>query len=795
MRHLASWAVVVAAATLLSSCKRDEDTHLLVKVSLQEGVGLTGAVSLRVTVDDADRRETKDYPSNGPAPIAFPTSLSVQLSPQIRGPLRIEVVALGALGAMLARGTLEHLEINPGQRNELSIVLRCLSGCVAGPPVDAATDGPAADAGVDGERPQCGNGEVDPDELCDTAITPGLVGACPPAGCDDGQACTRDIPTGSGCTLSCRYEPIAEAAAGDGCCPAQATFATDSDCSPTCGNGAVEIGEACDLAIAAGAPGACPTATGCDDHNPCTEDLLLSPGTCAATCVHRVVTVIVGGDLCCPAGADSRSDPDCPAVCGNGIKEVAAGETCDRGPKSRGLAKSDACPDSCDDDEPCTVDTLVGSGCRAECHHTAITETVGGDRCCPSGATRDVDPDCPAVCGNGVVEPGEACDKAIGAGSPGACPTTCPDHPAACVRGVVDGRADDCSARCTTELVTLCLATSDGCCPSGCASGDDPDCSATCGNGVVEVGETCDTAITPGAPGSCPTACDDGAVCTQDVLASRGTCQAQCAFAEIMVLDSGDGCCPPGGNGLLDDDCAAVCGNGLVEGPTETCDIGRTGAGGCATVCPQLPGTCHKSVRTGDDAACTGRCTVVPVTACTSGDGCCPMGCNRLADSDCASICGNAVVEPGETCDYGITAGNPGACPAICDDQKACTEDKTFGNPLDCTRFCDFAPRTVCRAGDGCCPAGCTVENDGDCAPPACGNAKIEAGETCDPRSTCPTRCPDDGDACTADVISGDGASCTAACVHKPITACSGATQDGCCPTGCTPDTDGDCQK
>src|SRR5262249_19962943 len=49
----------------------------------------------------------------------------------------------------------------------------------------------------------------------------------------------------------------------------------------------------------------------------------------------------------------------------------------------------------------------------------------------------------------------------------------------------------------------------------------DATCHFTCGNGVVDsdVGELCDTGIVAG-PGVCPTECDDGLACTDDVLNS-----------------------------------------------------------------------------------------------------------------------------------------------------------------------------------------------------------------------------------------------------------------------------------
>jgi hypothetical protein len=155
-------------------------------------------------------------------------------------------------------------------------------------------------------------------------------------------------------------------------------------------------------------------------------------------------------------------------------------------------------------------------------------------------------------------------------------------------------------------------------------------------------------------------------------------------------------------------------------------------------------------------------------------------------------ICGDGVVETGEACDRAITAGLPGACPASCDDGNACTVDLTAGSVSDCTRSCTHAAVTACLTGDGCCPAGCTVATDHDCAA-SCNDGQVEAGETCDPPSTCPTTCPDDGDPCTLDQLVGDPEQCNAACRHVPITTCSGTHSDGCCPSGCSSGNDTDC--
>lgn len=92
-----------------------------------------------------------------------------------------------------------------------------------------------------------------------------------------------------------------------------------------------------------------------------------------------------------------------------------------------------------------------------------------------------------------------------------------------------------------------------------------------------------------------------------------------------------------------------------------------------------------------------------------------------------------------------------------------------------------------CRGDDGVCPTVCNATTDSNCAP-VCGNGVLEKPETCD--GTCPTSC-DDGQACTADVLTGSSAHCDAVCAHEPIAACTSG--DGCCPAGCTTRTDSDC--
>ena len=682
----------------------------------------------------------------------------------------------------------QKLSVTLPSSSPVEIPLHCQSLVCSQATTDAAT--PSPDGGADGpgsSPPTCGNGRLDPGETCDTARAPELPGACP-ATCDDGIPCTRDDRSGDGCVVLCSHLEITIVSPGDGCCPANAGHATDPDCSATCGtpnvDPVVDPGETCDIAITTG-PGLCPKADSCDDKDPCTVDQLISAATCSARCSHTPIVVPADSDACCPIGANAKTDSDCVPACGNGVLEP--GEQCDPAI----VSGPEACPTAadCDDADPCTVDLLTGGGCQVTCRHRTIDMPAPGDGCCPvTGLGKNVDSDCPALCGNGVVEDGETCDRALPATAPGGCPAFCPSPPQACSRYVMQGSLTDCTAACVLSPVKACSPTSDGCCPTGCTRATDPDCSATCGNGRLDAGETCDTAIASGA-GACPTTCADGMPCTDDLLIDGGTCSARCLFVPTTAFRGGDGCCPPGAHAAVDSDCPATCGNGVVEIPSETCDTGSTPFS-CPTSCPQAE-TCATWTLTAS-TGCNVRCVRQPITTCADGDACCPPGCNATTDSDCAPLCGNGVREPPEVCDSGITAGQAGACPASCVDRDPCTLDFARGTTDGCTRACSHVPVTACAGGDRCCPAGCTAANDSDCGG-ICGDRQVQAGETCDPASTCPTNCADDGDPCTVDQLVGSAATCNAACAHIPILHCSGSQRDGCCPTECSSASDSDC--
>jgi hypothetical protein len=789
----------------LGACHEDENAVLLVVVTAS---GTPPAVaSLEVTLTSkAGSPSSNRYARDGEEPISFPTTLSAQIPAHATGDIQIDVRAADATGATVATGH-EGIQLRAGEHRTVYVRLDC-GGDVCVVDGGAGND----DGGMSTPSPRCGNGRVDPGETCDTAIARGDPGACP-ATCDDQIACTRDTRSGSDCTTVCTHEEIREAIPGDGCCPGGARYGendagdADSDCSPSCGNGVVDKDETCDTAIARGSAGACPTMADCLP-TPCADSMLVSAGTCSAACVRTPIAVQSGTmlDNCCPPGATKATDSDCDVVCGNGLLE--AGERCEVGITP---PVPDACPISCDDNIACTIDYFVGAGCTRACGHFTITLPISGDGCCPPGATNATDSDCAPSCGNNVIERGESCEDKSCPCAGDSCPTSrkCPSPPpdkigrAGCLRQDLVGDSEHCTAHCQlTEITTCDAAAKDGCCPARCNSSTDADCSGRCGNGVIEttLGEECEVTAPAGAPDSCPTKCDDHNPCTEDHLVSAGTCAARCVFIPITAFRAGDGCCPPsvGANFYLDADCAPRCGDGVVERPIEVCDYaaGRTTTGGSGG-CPG-PGTCPSGdactnyVFTGRADTCSAACVAMPISACADDDKCCPAGCSAANDNDCPTICGDSIVETGESCDRAITTGAVGACPRSCDDGNACTFDQASGSTENCSRSCSHSPVTGCIPDDGCCPPGCSEVNDRDCSP-TCRDGHIGAGETCDPPSTCPTSCPDDGDPCTAEQLTGDPSSCNVACRHLPITACSGAKGDSCCPSGCTSASDSDC--
>ncbi len=273
-----------------------------------------------------------------------------------------------------------------------------------------------------------------------------------------------------------------------------------------------------------------------------------------------------------------------------------------------------------------------------------------------------------------------------------------------------------------------------------------------------------------------------------DTNADAGPPVGRCGDGDIGGTEECDD-----GNRDADDGCSMTCtlecGDGAVTGE-EACDTAiLSGEGSCPSACDDgMACTTDTLVGTECDATCESTAITMPMNA----DGCCPSGATSLTDDDCDVMCGNGIVEAGESCDTTIASGT-GSCPTSCNDGAACTRDTLVGGGT-CTASCTNEAITMPAAGDGCCPPGATIGMDSDCLA-SCGDGTRSGSEVCDTgiaagsAGACPTAC-NDAMACTRDTLVGGG-TCSATCTFMPIT--MPAAGDGCCPTGATIMTDADC--
>lgn len=323
----------------------------------------------------------------------------------------------------------EAAAITPGTESTLAPLVECC------PP-----DRPLADC-----TGSCGDGRLNADELCDTAIAPGEPGSCPTS-CASEDPCLPRTLIGSGCYTACAAMPVTEIGVADGCCASTANSTVDVDCNAVCGNGVVEGSETCDP------PGSCPA---CVTTDRCLDAAASgSSASCNVTCTFTPKNACQGGDGCCPNNCAANTDSDCSATCGNGV--VDNGELCE--PNG-----NPACPASCDDGDPCTADMMSGlpEHCNVTCAHIAVQTPNSGDGCCPASANASTDSDCAAVCGNGKLDPMEQCDDGNTVGGDGCSPSCSQESPAERCDGVF--RDSDVSQSCAACVCANCGSETLGC--------------------------------------------------------------------------------------------------------------------------------------------------------------------------------------------------------------------------------------------------------------------------------------------------------------------------------------------
>lgn len=331
--------------------------------------------------------------------------------------------------------------------------------------------------------------------------------------------------------MSCLETESVHCSSGMLCPDGQTCAANQAVCIKTpCGNGVVDIDEACD-------DGNIKDGDGCSRD--CSSD---------ESCGNRIVDLNIG-EVC---DDGNQSDLDgCSAncrsseLCGNGITDYSRGEVCD----DKNLQDGDGCSANCRSDETC------GNGKLDVVKHEACDDgnNVSGDGCsadCKSGEG----------CGNNTRDPGEECD---------------------------DGNLNNDDG--CVEINNRCLIAR---CGDGLVNRHGPE-AETCddGNNISEVSCPYDVRTCTHCSGDCRTvlaltgpycgdgvrngneACDDGNNVTESSC-TYGTprCTA-CSAACTAVLNLTGAFC---GDGRINDNGSTV----------EACDDGNTDScGTCAATC------------------------------------------------------------------------------------------------------------------------------------------------------------------------------------------------------------------
>jgi cysteine-rich repeat protein len=457
-----------------------------------------------------------------------------------------------------------------------------LTGCLFTPNADPCDDQNACTAGdicaagacTPGAPYPCDDGELCTDDSCDPAT--GCVYTLNESPCDDGDLCTLgDV---------CAFGTCAAGAAMD--CD-DGNVCTDDSCDPDFGclhgNNAApcDDGNTCTTGDAC-ANGSCLGlgSTDCDDDNPCTKDICQPGGGCDNV---PIAGACDDGDPCtlndaCDAGVCTAGVPkpcDDANPCTDDLCD--ADGTCVHAPNTAPCDDGNACTtgDSCQDGA-CTFEDVVicddGELCTTDyCSPVTGCQTVNNTLPCNDGdACTTVD-----VCGGGVCGGSGApiCDDGNPCTDDGCLPQT------GCVFTHNTASCDDGNA-CTT--VDVCVA-------GDCSGAVAPDCD----DDDVCTTDSCDP--TDGCVHALNTApCDDDDACTTVDTCNLGTCVG----ASPLSCDDGDHCttdtCDPE-LGCVFTAITPCCGNGITEGPGETCDDGGLQSGdGCDSACQVENTTCFQ---------------------------------------------------------------------------------------------------------------------------------------------------------------------------------------------------------
>jgi len=385
-------------------------------------------------------------------------------------------------------------------------------------------------------------------------------------------------------------------------------------------------------------------------------------------------------DLCDAGGCTLDSECDDGAWCngsefcdtGTGTCQPGEAPVCDDGLICNGAETCNESSDTCNAGTPPLVDD--GVSCTEDsCDETnGVTHTPNDALCdnglfCDGAETCDAVNDCqagtPPVVDDGVSCTNDSCDETNGV-------THTPDD-ALCDNGAY------CDGTETCDVVNDCQAGAPIVCPAGeiCDEGTDSCVADVCDNdGVCEAGENCNNCANDCISGTIPGAVCGNGVCEAGDGENTATCSADCA-GTLNGKPSGRFAC--GFNdGYLPDGCGdARCNTGGY-----TCTEIPTGSAG--SFC------CGDSICEGaeNSSSCSLDCGAPP-----------------------APVCGNGVLEAGETCD-GIDFGG-----------LTCSDYGYAGGSLECSSDCQNVITDACT-NDICVPTAtkekgprCSDGLDNDC--------------------------------------------------------------------------------
>ena len=549
--------------------------------------------------------------------------------------------------------------------------------------------------------------------------------------------------------------------------------------APTCGNGLVDAGEDCDVALG----GAC-----CD----ATCHFLPSSAVCRAAVAGGcdVAETCTGSSDACPADGFQPSGTVCRASAGScDVAETCSGSTATC-PTDAFLPSGTVCRpalNECDNQETC-------SGTSATC--PADTVKSAGTACSDDGHVCTSD-----VCNGTVGAP--ACTHPAKASG-----TACPDDGNVCTRDVCDGTSLDCTHP-AGNAGTVCRAAAGVCDVAETCTGTSATCPA---DAFVSSSVVCRAAVAGGCDiaENCP---GNGPNCPADVVQPNGTvCRAAAGECDLAETCNGtSNTCPAdakktSGTACTDD--GNACTSDTCDGTSNLCQHpAGNPLGTCLTQTQSAAGTCANATGIGTVAwtnpsrAQTSNDSYATAPFSSNGDASNYLKCTNFG----FSVPTNSTIQGIKVeWEYSNTSGG-----TIQDNASRIVKGGTIGTTDKSTATAwpgtdtfvaygssadlwsdSWTPSDINSSGFGA--ALSASQNSGGSRTASvdsvritvsyvtCGNGAVDAGEQCDDGAangtagsccaanctfkTSGTACTDDGNPCTTDTCSGS----SNLCQHAP---------------------------